>query len=87
MTFTDLKIGDKVVRIMGSNGPPMEMVVKDIKDGILYCYAAGSVSENWPLDQLWRFDAEQGCEEDEGLGWGKAFGVTGTYLKKKEDRP
>lgn len=83
MSFQDLKVGDKVDRMIGDGTLLMEMTVMAIKDGIIYCAHTGH-TEHWPIEELWQFHAEFGCEEDADLGWGKEFGLTGSYLKKKE---
>lgn len=83
-TFRDLKIGDHVTRNIGSHqeGLPdvkIQMVVMDVTDKTLVCAAPGT--EDWPLEELWTFDRDTGVEEDEELGWGVKFGVTGSYLQ------
>ena len=82
MSFRELKVGDGVIRRMGADGPPSKMKVMAVTDKLLICAAPGT--EEWPLDQLWTFDRETGIEEDEQLGWGRKFGVTGTYLQLEQ---
>lgn len=80
MSFKDLKVGDKVQRMLGGDKPFQLMTVMDVGEKNMVCAAPGT--EGWALDQLWTFDRESGVEEDHELGWGVKFGRTGTYLKK-----
>lgn len=97
MSFRDLKVGDYVNRQMGANIKFMEMVVVRVNDQHLWCaphphnvtitpeeIAKFEAAPQEAVDNLWKFDRDEGCEEDEDLGWGKAHGVTGTYLVKQE---
>lgn len=80
MKFKDLKVGDRVHRRMGHDGPTMEMQVVKVTDDLIEC---GAVNKDGSIEKLgWTFDRETGVEEDEELGWGKKFGVTGTYLER-----
>jgi len=81
MSFMDLKKGDTVIRRMGKDGPSMKMTVQDVGEERMICSAPGT--EDWPLNEMWTFDRETGVEEDEELGWGRKFGVTGTYLERE----
>lgn len=79
--FCELKVGDEVPRQMGSDGPTMRMIVVAIDEEHIYCDAVTErPMEGLPLDEHWKFDRVTGIEEDEELGWGKKFGVTGTRL-------
>ena len=81
--FRELKVGDEVARQMGSNGPTMRMIVVSVDDDAVYCDAVGErPMKGLPFDEHWKFDRDTGVEEDEGLKWGKKFGVTGTRLLK-----
>lgn len=99
MTFRDLKVGDRVTRMMGDNKKFMDMVVVRVGDRYLWCapnptgepvsaeqiakYEAASQEQ---VDALWKFDRDIGVEEDDDLKWGRSWGVTGTYLEHvKED--
>jgi hypothetical protein len=62
----EVKEGDTVVRMLGGT-IPMELKVTKIHEGLIHC---GS----------WTFDQETGVEEDAHLGWGRGFGVTGSFL-------
>lgn len=64
--FDGVKAGDTVIRMLGGQ-VPMEMKVTDVSENYIHC---GD----------WRFDKEHGIEFDPGLGWGIAFGKTGSYL-------
>lgn len=83
MSFKGLRVGDKVWRRMGRNGPAMHMVVVHVGDKLLFCDAVqGRPMKNKPLTEHWMFDRDTGEEEDRELGWGRQFGKTGTYLEK-----
>lgn len=81
MTFRDLKVGDRVNRMLGDGRLFMEMEVTEVKDDVVVCAAVkdGRIA----FRGRWEFHRDAGCEEDHELGWGKQFGVTGTYLEKK----
>ena len=64
----DLKVGDLVTRMLG--GAPMPLKVTEVTDTLVIC--------GW-----WTFDRETGVEEDPELGWGRSFGVTGSFLKEE----
>lgn len=82
MSFRDLKVGDRVMRVFGQEPStttmPMEVMV--VEENILRCSALDT--KHWPPEEWWSFDRDAGCEEDPELGWGKKFGVTGSQLKK-----
>lgn len=69
MTFRDLKVGDIVTRKLGGV-VPMKLRITEVTDTLIIC--------GW-----WKFDRETGVEEDEDLGWGVAFGKTGSYLSEE----
>jgi hypothetical protein len=81
MNCRHLKVGDKVKRVIGHldgdhtimNGTVMAVEEETIK-------VAMEGTEHWPLNELWTFNREYGCEEDEELGWGVVFRRTGSYL-------
>jgi len=77
MSLRDLEVGDKVVRLMG--GLEMPGTVMFIEEDLIYVACEGT--EGWSKESLWRFDRDTGCEEDEDLGWGKEYGVTGSYIR------
>lgn len=76
MSFRHLKVGDKVTRLLA--GMPMNMEVEEIREDVIVCSAlperGGKVLGEWT------FCRDTGAEEDEEIGWGKKFGVTGSYL-------
>ena len=49
----------------------MPLKVTEVTDTLVIC--------GW-----WTFDRETGVEEDPELGWGRSFGVTGSFLKEEE---
>lgn len=78
--FRNLRVGDKVTRLMGET-VPMRMRVLKVDDCLIYAThhqlsTAKAIRENL----IWTFDAETGAEVDHGLGWGPAYGITGTRL-------
>lgn len=81
MNYRDLKVGDRVTRRIGMGGPAMEMEVTEVKDDVIVCAACkdGKVV----FHGGWQFHRDHGCEEDEELGWGAKFRVTGSYLERK----
>lgn len=87
MKFGHLKVGEEVDRQMGDGGPLMRMVVVKVTDDRIYCDAAKDrpmLNSAEPIEDHWQFDRETGVEEDERLGWGMKFGVTGSYLVSTE---
>lgn len=65
--FKDAQVGDTVTRLISSARVPMELKVTALTPDRIVCGA-------------WEFDRATGVEEDEELGWGVKFGVTGSYL-------
>jgi len=68
MPFLDIKVGDKVTRMLAGT-IPMVLEVNGIDDNLIYCGEHG-----------WTFDRDTGQEIDEELGWTKESGMTGSYL-------
>jgi hypothetical protein len=78
-TFDDLKPGDEVYRYLAGE-LPMKMIVREIMDnGWIICDAKQADGSVFPGG--WTF-SKLGIEEDEELGWGEAFGATGSYLSR-----
>ena len=77
--FTDLKVGDRVNRRIGDNGPIMLMEVVDLGDDLIEC---GAVHGKSVLRFEWTFDRKTGAEVDDYLKWGPKYGITGTYLER-----
>lgn len=75
-----LKPGDHVIRMLGGK-LPMEMVIRKIENGLIYCEAADS--PGWPDSELWRFEELTGAEYDPDLKWGSEWGATGSFLVPK----
>ena len=80
MSFTHLKTGDKVTRMLAGT-IPMQMIVKEVTPELLVCDVDVEPS---PVTDggYWTFDRLTGAEVDEELGWGPATGVTGSVLKE-----
>lgn len=78
--FRSLRVGDNVIRLMGE-AVPMRMRVLKVDGGLIYA-THDKVSRAKAIrdDLIWTFDAETGAEVDPGLGWGPAYGITGTRL-------
>lgn len=66
--FRSIRPGDTVTRILG--GHPMQLGVTEVDEEFIYCGGDGS----------WKFDLDTGWEVDEGIGWGPASGITGSFL-------
>lgn len=87
-SMMDVKEGDIVQRYVGEGLPFMKMKVVKVTDELLYCNAATehgkdpSPIADEQLEELWTFDRLTGAEEDPELGWGRTFGITGTYIRK-----
>lgn len=76
-SFEHLKPGDKVIRILGGK-VRMQMQVTMIDGNYITCAA---IQKNDTLFYGgWKFNRTNGFEEDEEIGWGTKFGVTGSYL-------
>lgn len=80
-TFTHLKVGDRVTRMLAGK-LPMQMVVREVKEDTVRCAAVQEDGAEFEGD--WEFDRETGCEEDHELGWGRKFGVTGSFIVMPE---
>lgn len=78
MKFGHLKVGDKVVRVMGGT-VRMNMVVREVGELLLTCDAidrdTGKIIKGG-----WTFDRMTGIEEDADLQWGIKYGRTGSVL-------
>jgi len=69
--FRDVVAGDTVTRILG--GYPMLLRVTSVDEHLIHCGPSG-----------WTFDRLTGAEVDDDLGWGPAYGITGSYLVKED---
>lgn len=67
-TFDNIKVGDKVLRKIGKNGPESIMTVTQIKKNKIIC------------NKAWSFDKKTGAEIDKDLRWGPPPLITGSYL-------
>lgn len=68
--FEDVKAGDTVIRMLAGT-IPMKLIVSKVDDDLIYCG-----------DHGWTFDRKTGAEVDDDLGWGPAYGITGSFLTK-----
>lgn len=79
-SFEHVKVGDVVSRSLGG-GKPHDIIVGEIKDGIIYAgnYMVGTTKG----EGAWGFRVSNGAEVDEDLGW-DGITVTGSFLVKEE---
>jgi hypothetical protein len=84
MKLSEVAPGDIVTRLLAGT-IPMDLKVTAVDGRFIYCGPKGSG---------WKFDRASGAEVDEEIGWGPAFGATGSYLsaahrpdKSKPGRP
>ena len=71
MSFEHLREGDVVTRMLGGQ-VPMPLHVSKVDDTLIHCGP-------------WTFDRKTGAEVDHDLGWGPAYGRTGSYLVPPEN--
>lgn len=64
--FLHLKAGDPVIRVLGES-VRMPLIISEVTETQIIC-------------GLWTFDRATGVEEDPELGWGVAFGKSGSRL-------
>jgi len=76
--FSDVKVGDIVIRLLAGT-VAMKLNVVKVDDKLIY-----AVAPDGPQNDPWTFDRKCGLEEDEVLGWGIKFGATGSYLVSVE---
>jgi hypothetical protein len=67
MKFAHLKVGDKVIRMLGGE-VAMPLVVTEVADSYVVC-------------QAWQFDKATGAEIDDDLDWGPPPKWTWSFLK------
>lgn len=60
--------GQKVMRLLAGT-IPMPLTVTSVHEGLVSCGP-------------WTFDDETGTEEDPELGFGVAFGITGSFIQE-----
>jgi hypothetical protein len=77
--FHHLKIGDKVLRLLGGEVEmPLEVTQIKEKERIVVCGAPEMPGG------FWEFDMQTGAEIDDDLQWGPKYGATGSFLVKKK---
>lgn len=64
--------GQKVMRYISASRIPMPTVVTKVHEGLVWCGP-------------WTFDDETGIEEDAELGFGRASGITGSWLEEIDE--
>jgi hypothetical protein len=72
--FSDVKVGDIVVRLLGGC-VEMKLKVTKVDEKLIYATAIDAV-----INDAWTFDRASGVEEDDVLCWGVKHGATGSYL-------
>jgi len=80
MDMTQLKPGDRITRLLAGE-IPVRMRVLRVAGDLVYCTLpsiTGKVAARRSL--IWAFDRTTGAEIDDSLGWGPAYGVTGSFL-------
>jgi len=70
-TFVYIQPGDTVRRMLAGT-IPMDLVVDAVDERLIHCRGG------------WMFDRETGVEEDPEIGWGLAFGVSGSFLVHRQ---
>jgi hypothetical protein len=65
--FPDVAVGDVVTRML-AGVVPMRLTVTEVTEDRIICGGG------------WEFDRATGAEIDDDLGWGPAYGATGSYL-------
>jgi hypothetical protein len=85
MDTTHLRPGDTVTRLLAGQ-IPMRMVVLRVVGDVLYC-APAQMTPKVAVRQnlIWTFDRSTGVEIDGFLGWGPAFGISGSFLVGNDD--
>lgn len=78
MSFRHLKPGDRVIRMLAGI-QPMTMEVTRVDDGVITCAAVQDDGSLFRGD--WTFNADNGGEIDEDLGWDPPRTPTGSILK------
>jgi len=73
--FSHIKAGDVVTRMLAGT-VPMQLRVTEVDEELIYCGTPG---------QGWSFDRQTGAEVDDDLGWGPAYGITGSFLTLSEE--
>lgn len=74
--LADLKVGDRVRRLLAET-VPMDLWVVKIDEKLIHCARTpGETNPGW----IWTFDTTYYVEEDEDLGWGVKYQITGSRL-------
>lgn len=65
-----VRVGDVGLRYFGEGFGPMRLRMTEVADELISCGGGHG----------WTFDRATGAEIDDELGWGPAYGITGSYL-------
>jgi len=76
MLLKDIKVGDKLIRLLGGS-VVMRVIVGSVNEKTIKC---GSADGFVPWEDGWTFNRENGAEIDEDLGW-DGITITGSYIK------
>jgi hypothetical protein len=80
MTYRNLKAGSTVTRLLAET-IAMPMRVLRVDASLIYCTPREmSLTEAIGRNLIWTFDRETGAEVDDGLRWGPAYGISGSFL-------
>lgn len=71
--MAELKVGDKVTRLLSAAKVPMVQTITNVTDTEYWTGVPG-------VDDHWTFDKATLVEIDHDLGWGPSYGITGSYL-------
>jgi hypothetical protein len=85
MTYRHLKTGSSVTRLLAGT-IPMPMRVLRVDTRLIYCTPREmTLKAAVRRELIWTFDRVTGAEIDDGLGWGPAYGITGSFLVPNND--
>lgn len=85
MDITQLRPGDTAIRLLAGQ-IPMWMRVLRVAADVLHC-APAQMTARVAIRQnlIWTFDRATGVEIDDSLGWGPAYGISGSFLVANDD--
>lgn len=80
MKLEDVKVGDKLVRMLAGT-IPVDVVVTIVREDVIYCGSADGFVSGTEEDG-WKFNRSNGAEIDEDLGW-DGITSTGSFIAAK----
>lgn len=69
VTTMDIRVGDRVGRQLGQEGPIIWLTVTEVREETIHC-------------NLWTFDRTTGAEIDHELQWGPQYGRSGSFITR-----